>query len=44
MNYVSRNRKSGLATQLYNFLQNLSEEARGQDRVVLVVSIPASEL
>jgi len=43
MNYVSRNRKSGLATQLYNFLQNLSEEARGQDRVVLVVSIPASE-
>ncbi len=43
MNYVSRNRKSGLATQLYNFLQNLSEEARGQDRMVLVVSIPASE-
>jgi hypothetical protein len=44
MNYVSRNRKSGLATQLYSFLQNLSEEARGQDRMVLVVSIPASEL
>ncbi|NMC22076.1 MAG: DUF499 domain-containing protein, partial [Thermogutta sp.] len=44
MNYVSRNRKSGLATQLYNFLQNLSEEARGRDRTVLVVSIPASEL
>jgi len=44
MNYVSRNRKSGLATQLYNFVQNLSEEARGQDRVVFVVSIPASEL
>lgn len=44
MNYVSRNRRSGLATQLYNFLQNLSEEARGQDRMVLVVSIPASEL
>ncbi|RIK66096.1 MAG: AAA family ATPase [Planctomycetota bacterium] len=44
MNYVSRNRKSGLATQLYNFLQNLSEEVRGQERVVLVVSIPASEL
>lgn len=44
MNYVSRNRKSGLATQLYNFLQNLSEEARGQGRVVLCVSIPASEL
>jgi hypothetical protein len=44
MNYVSRNRKTGLATQLYNFLQNLSEEARGQDRMVLVASIPASEL
>lgn len=44
MNYVSRNRKSGLATQLYNFLQNLSEEARGQSSVVLCASIPASEL
>src|SRR5690606_29303726 len=44
MNYVSRNRVGGLATQLYNFLQNLSEEARGQERVVLCVSIPASEL
>lgn len=44
MNYVSRNRRSGLASQLYNFLQNLSEEARGQERVVLCVSIPASEL
>jgi len=44
MNYISRNRKSGLATQFYNFLQNLSEEARGSDRIVLVASIPASEL
>ncbi|MBN1890000.1 MAG: ATP-binding protein [Thermoflexales bacterium] len=44
MNYVSRNRKSGLSTQLYNFLQNLSETARGQDGIALVVSIPASEL
>ncbi len=44
MNYISRNRKSGLATQLYNFIQNLSEEARGCDGVVLVASIPASEL
>lgn len=33
-----------MATQLYNFLHNLSEEARGQSRVVLCVSIPASEL
>ena len=44
MNYVSRSRKSGMATQLYSFLQNLSEEARGHDNMVLAVSIPASEL
>lgn len=44
MNYVSRSRKMGMATQMYNFLQNLSEESRGQDNVVLVVSIPGSEL
>lgn len=44
MNYVSRNRKSGMATQLYNFLHNLSEESRAQKNVVLAVSIPASEL
>lgn len=44
LNYISRNRKSGLGTQIYNFIQNLSEEARGNKRVVLVVSIPASEL
>jgi len=44
MNYVSRNRKSGLGSQLYSFLQNLSEAARSRDNVVLAVSIPASEL
>jgi len=44
LNYISRNRKSGLGTQIYNFIRNLSEEARGSKRVVLVVSIPASEL
>ena len=44
MNYVSRNRKSGMGAQLYDFLQNLSEEARAHDNVVLAVSIPASEL
>lgn len=44
MNYVSRNRRSGLGSQLYNFLQNLSEEARSLKNVVLAVSIPASEL
>lgn len=44
INYASRARKTGLSTQLYDFLQNLSEEARAQDHVVLCVSIPASEL
>ena len=44
LNYVSRNRKSGLATQLYHFLQDLGGVAAGSDRVVLVASIPASEL
>lgn len=44
MNYISRSRKSGLSAQLYDFLHNLSETARGQRNVVLVVSVPASEL
>jgi hypothetical protein len=41
VNVISRNRKSGMAGQLYNFLQNLCEQARGVDRVVLCVSIPS---
>jgi Protein of unknown function (DUF499) len=44
LNYVSRHRKSGLSAQLFNFLQNLTEEARGRRNVVLCVSIPSSEL
>lgn len=44
MNFVSRSRKSGMAAQLYSFLHNLSEEARGRGNMVLAVSIPASEL
>lgn len=44
LNYISRSRKMGLANQLYHFLQNLSEESRGRSGMVLVVSIPASEL
>jgi len=44
MNYVSRSRKGGLSSQLYNFIQNLSETARGEENVVLVISVPASEL
>lgn len=44
MNYISRNRKSGLADQFYNFLQNLTETVRGKDKCVLAVSIPASDM
>jgi predicted AAA+ superfamily ATPase len=44
MNFVNRSRKSGMAGQLYSFLHNLSEEARGRNNMVLAVSIPASEL
>src|SRR5690606_22980994 len=44
LNYVSRGRKSGISAQLYDFIQNLSEEARARDNTVLCVSIPASEL
>jgi len=43
LNYLNRerSRKSGLGGQLYSFVQNLSEEARAQDRVVLAVSLPS---
>ena len=44
MNYISRSRRSGLSTQLYDFLHNLSEVSRARANVVLAVSIPASEL
>ncbi len=44
INYVSTYRSLGYHNRLYNFIQALSETARGQDNVVLVVSIPASEL
>ena len=44
LNYVSKARKTGLAPQLYDFLQSLAEEASAQDHIVLCVSIPASEL
>lgn len=44
INYVSTYRSKGHHNRLYNFIQSLSETARGQDGVVLVVSIPASEL
>lgn len=44
MNYVSPERKTKHAGEMYNFLMKLSEEIAGMDRVVAVVSIPASEL
>ena len=44
MNYISRNRNSGLSDQLYNFIQNLTNVASSEDRVVLVVSIPGSQM
>ncbi|MFO8089870.1 MAG: hypothetical protein R6U13_08550 [Desulfatiglandaceae bacterium] len=44
MNYVNRFRKIGLSSQLYSFIQNLSEETRANDNIVLAISIPASEL
>lgn len=44
MNFVTKFRAMKKMDQFYAFLQSLSEEARNQDRVVLCVSIPASEL
>jgi predicted AAA+ superfamily ATPase len=44
MNYISRNRASGLRAQFHTFVHNLSETARGVDGEVLVVSLPGSEL
>ena len=44
INYTSTYRQKGYHRALYNFIQSLSEQARGSDRVVLLVSIPASEM
>lgn len=44
MNYASRYRNMGLSAQLYSFIHNLSEVARGLSNVVVVISIPASQL
>ncbi|MDH6098621.1 DUF499 domain-containing protein [Anabaenopsis sp. FSS-46] len=44
LNYVSTYRRKGYHNSLYNFIQALSETARSLDNVVLVVSIPASEM
>jgi hypothetical protein len=42
LNYVSTYRSKGYHDKLYNFMQALSETARGEDNVVLIASIPAS--
>ena len=44
MNYISRNRRVAPVDQFYSFLHNLSEEIRGRDNTVMVISLPASEL
>jgi len=44
INYVSSYRRKGYHNSLYNFIQALSETARSLDNVVLVVSVPASEI
>ena len=44
LNYVSRGRKLGLRDELFNFIQNLAEEARARNNMVLCVSIPSSEI
>lgn len=44
MNYISRCRRSGLGSEFYSFMQNLTEEVRNRRGVVLVVSLQASEL
>lgn len=44
LNFIGRGRKLGLGDELFNFLQNLCEEARARDNVVVCVSIPMSEL
>jgi hypothetical protein len=43
LNYVSTYRRRGYHNALYNFLHALAETARGEERVVLAVSIPKSE-
>ncbi|MAO24327.1 MAG: AAA family ATPase [Phycisphaerae bacterium] len=44
ISYVSSYRSQKWGDKLYNFLDCLAEEARGLKNVVVVVSIPASEL
>ncbi len=44
LNYISSGRKLGMRDQFFNFLQNLCEEARARNNLVLCISIPRSDL
>jgi predicted AAA+ superfamily ATPase len=44
LNYISAGRKLGMRDQFFNILQNLCEEARARNNLVLCVSIPRSDL
>lgn len=44
ISYASTYRKKGYGDRLYNFLDCLAETARGEKNMVVVASIPASEL
>lgn len=44
LSYVSTYRHKGYGDRLYNFIDALGETARGERNVVLVASVPASEL
>lgn len=44
LNYISSGRKLGMRDQFFNFLQNLCEESRARNNLVLCVSIPRSDL
>lgn len=44
LNYISSGRKLGLRDQFFNFLQNLCEEARARNNLVMCISIPRSDL
>ncbi|TWT30123.1 ATP-binding protein [Blastopirellula retiformator] len=44
ISYVSTYRNKGYGNKLYNFLDCFAEVARGESNIVIVVSIPASEL
>jgi hypothetical protein len=44
INYVSTYRDIGYSDRLFNFIQSLSEVARSENNIVLVISIPASTI